>query len=147
MFHYTASGLDNIWLKNGYQLYTTGDGTGFSIHDLDNLHKAIAIGIAEKSAPMTGKEFRFLRVELDLSQKAIGDLMDKSDQMIANWEKGNNEIPVLADAAMRNLYLESIGCSPISGLLNKLKDLDREIHELKLELEETQDGWKLQQCA
>ena len=147
MFHYTASGLDNIWLKNGYQLHTIGDGTGFSIRDLDNLHKAIAIGIVEKSAPMIGKEFRFLRIELDLSQKAIGDLMDKSDQMIAKWEKGDHEIPVLADAAMRNLYMESIGSSPISGLLNKLKDLDREIHELKLELEETQDGWKLQQCA
>jgi DNA-binding transcriptional regulator YiaG len=147
MIQYTASGLDNIWLKNGYKIHDTGHGSGISIHDLDNLHKVIAKGIVEKAAPLTGKEFRFLRIELDLSQKAIGDLMDKTDQMIANWEKGNNDIPVLADAAMRNLYMESIGCSPISGLLNKLKDLDRQIHELKLELEETQDGWQLQACA
>lgn len=148
MIHYTASGLDNIWLKNGYKIHETGDGRGISIHDLDNLHRVIAQQIiVGKAAPLTGKEFRFLRIELDLSQKAIGDLMGKTDQMIANWEKGNHEIPVLADAAMRNLYMESIGCSPISGLLNKLKDVDRQMHESKLELEETQNGWQLQACA
>jgi DNA-binding transcriptional regulator YiaG len=148
MFHYTASGLDNIWLKNGYKTYNAMEGGGFSIHDLDNLHKAISLGIVKKEAPLTGKEFRFLRIELDLSQKAIGDLMDKTDQMVANWEKGNHSIPVLADAAMRTLYMESIGGSPISGLLKKLKDLDRQIHELKFELEETQEGgWQFSECA
>jgi transcriptional regulator with XRE-family HTH domain len=94
------------------------------------LHAAIAEVIVNKSAPLTGKEFRFLRIELDFSQKAIGDLMDYSDQQIANWEKGKGDIPVLADAAMRNFYRESVGGSMISGLLNKLKDLDRQIHEL-----------------
>jgi len=147
MYQYTACGLDNIWLKNGYEISESPDGRGVSIHDLDSLHKLIAEGVVNKPAPLNGKEFRFLRMEMDLSQKAVGDLMDKTDQMIARWEKGSNAVPVLADVAIRNLYMESIGKTPIAGLLKELSHLDRQIHELKIELEETQQGWKYEACA
>lgn len=147
MYHYTSCGLDNIYLKNGYEISNGLEGKGVSIHDLDTLHNAIAKGIIGKPAPISGKEFRFLRIEMDLSQKAVGDLMDKTDQMIAKWEKGTHEVPVLADKAIRDLYMDSIGESPISDLLKKLKDLDREIHELNFQLSETEEGWKLDRCA
>lgn len=147
MYQYTACGLDNIWLKNGYEISESPDGRGVSIHDLDSLHKLIADGVVNKPAPLNGKEFRFLRMEMDLSQKAVGDLMDKTDQMIARWEKGSNAVPVLADVAIRNLYMESIGKTPIAGLLKELSNLDRQLHELKIELEETQQGWKYEACA
>ena len=144
MYHYTLSGLDNIWLKNGYQEHEYGGQKGISIHDLDGLHRKIALSIVNKKAPISAKEFKFLRIEMDMSQKLIGDLMGKSDQMIAHWEKGNSAIPVLADKAIRDLYMESIGGSPIAGLLGELKDLDRQLHDLKIQLEETGDGWGIQ---
>jgi putative transcriptional regulator len=147
MYHYKSCGLDNIYLVNGFDVHETADGKTYGIHNFDELHKAIAIGIAKKAAPLTGKEFRFLRVELDLSQKSMGDLMEKSEQTIANWEKGNRRISRLADAAIRNLYLDSIGEGEIGGLLKKLAQLDRRIHEYQLQLEETKEGWKLKECA
>lgn len=149
MYQYTACGLDNVWLKNGYEEHETAQGKGVSIHDIDGLHHAIAHSIAHKSAPLTGKEFRFLRIELDLSQKAVGDLMDKTDQMVAKWEKGENSVPRLADAAIRNYYLESIGDAPISLLLSKLAKLDRQLHEIEIKLEEIEgNGWQeVADCA
>ncbi len=147
MYHYTSCGLDNIYLKNGYATSDGAEGKGVAIHDMDALHRVIAKGIVDQSAPISGKEFRFLRIELDLSQKAVGDLMDKTDQMIANWEKGNNSIPVLADKAIRDIYMDSIGESHIADFLTKLKDLDRQIHKIKFQFSETEDGWQLDQCA
>ncbi|WP_252176962.1 helix-turn-helix domain-containing protein [Endozoicomonas sp. 4G] len=109
MYHYSACGLDNIYLANGFRKTNSPSGEGVSIHNIDGLHEAIARGLISKEAPLRAKEFRFLRIELDLSQKALGKLLDKSDQVIAKWEKGANEIPVQADRALRDLYMESVG--------------------------------------
>ena len=147
MFHYTACGLDNVWLKNGYDEHDTKEGKGVSIHNLDELHTAIGHSLAHKNAPLTGKEFRYLRIELDFSQKAIGDILEKTDQTIANWEKDNVALPRLADAAIRTLYLESVGDEPISGLITKLADLDRKLHEARIELEELQGEWHTLEAA
>ena len=144
MYHYTACGLDNIYLKNGYVETNSPSGTGISIHDIDGLHKAIAKGLVKMEALLQPKEFRFLRLELDLSQKGLGNLLGKSDQCVAKWEKGEQHIPVLADKAVRDLYMESIGEGAIAGLLKTLADLDRKIHELRLSLEETDHGWDLE---
>lgn len=141
MYHYKACGLDNIRLANGYVINETASGKGVSIRDLDGLHMAIAKNLVEKKARLSPKEFRFLRIELDLSQKVLGMTMDKTDQSIAKWEKGTQDIPLLADVAIRNLYMESIGNGPVAGILSKLAQLDREIHEMELELEAADEGW------
>ncbi len=142
MYQYTTCGLDNVWLKNGFEIHKCGDGEGISIHNLDGLHKAISLEIIQSPQPLTGREFRFLRIELDLSQKAVGDLMEKTDQSIAKWEKGNHPIPRLADKAIRDLYMESIGEGVIAGLLSQMAQLDREVHEVSLQLEEIGGEWK-----
>ena len=147
MYHYTSCGLDNIFLKNGYEESSGEEEKGIAIHDRDSLHQVIAKVIVDIPAPISGKEFRFLRIELDLSQKVLGELMDKSDQIIAKWEKGESPIPVLADKAIRDTYMESIGESHIAELLTKLKELDRERYEIEFQPLETEDGWKLNQCA
>lgn len=142
MYHYTECGLDNIWLKNGYEELPTETGSAYSVHNIDGLHETIALGLIRKQAPLTGKEFRFLRIELDLSQKALGDLLGKTDQQIANWEKGKNDIPVMADALIRQYCSEKMHKdSKLSELLDALKDLDRRLHELRFALEETAVGW------
>ena len=39
MIHYTSCGLQNIWLKNGYEVIETAYGKATSIHDVEGLHK------------------------------------------------------------------------------------------------------------
>ncbi|MBS54988.1 MAG: transcriptional regulator [Oceanospirillaceae bacterium] len=141
MYHYTMCGLENVYLKNGYEQKETPSGKVVSIHDLDGLHKAIGKGLATKDSELTAKEFKFLRGELDLSQRTLGMLMEKSDQIIAKYEKGEQAIPRLVDKSIRDLYMESIGEGPIANLLQKLAQLDRKNRELTLELEETESGW------
>jgi putative transcriptional regulator len=142
MYQYNGCGLDNVWLKNGFEVHKSGQDTGLSIHNLDGLHRAIALTIIHSPHPITGQEFRFIRIELDLSQKFLGNLMDKSDQSIAKWEKGEQAIPRLADKAIRDLYSESIGEGVIAGLLSQMAQLDREVHEHSLKLEEVKGEWQ-----
>ena len=135
MYHYISCGLDNIYLKNGFTIEDGPHGKGVSIKDIDGLHAAIAKGVVNKKGIITPKEFKFLRHELDLSQKALGTLLDKSDQIVAKWEKGESDIHILVDKAIRDIYQESIGEGHISGLLDTMAKLDRSIHEIDLEIE------------
>ena len=84
-YHYTDSGLDNIWLIGGVEHLDTPHGPASAIHDLDDLHHAIALDIIS-SESMSAQEFRFLRVELELSQRALARLLKATEQQVHRWE-------------------------------------------------------------
>lgn len=105
MYEYKASGLDGIFLKNGYSLVETAYGGGVAIDDLDGLHMAIAADIIRQQTPMTGHQFRFLRKEQDLVQSELAAMLRIDVQTVANWEKkGVDAVPGPADFAMRAFY-------------------------------------------
>ena len=86
MYHYTESGLQNVWLKNGYTMKKTPYGKGASIQDIEGLHKLIGSLIAKKPK-LTGAKLRFLRKEMGLSQRALGELVGTSEQNVSLWER------------------------------------------------------------
>ncbi len=108
VLHYTDCGLDNIYLSNGFE-YECHDGEKYlTIHNLDGLHEAIGLHIVlEKKAP-NGKEIRFLRTEMGLSQHELGAKLGVSDQSVARWEKGHTDIPGTAVFAFKVLYIFSL---------------------------------------
>ena len=71
-YRYTESGLTNVWLANGYTIRKTKYGEGVSIHDMDGLHRALARALSNKPR-LTGTEVRFLRKEMGLSQRGLGE--------------------------------------------------------------------------
>ena len=71
MYHYKECGLDNVRLANGYTVHKTPYGEGVSISDADQLHEVLALAVANKSGRISGKELRFLRSMLDLSQPVV----------------------------------------------------------------------------
>jgi DNA-binding transcriptional regulator YiaG len=87
-FHYTASGLHNIFLLNGVTIEDTSYGPMVEIKNLNGLHHAIGLYIIEKPEPMTGAEFRFLRKQMELTQDELARVMKTTDQTVANYEKG-----------------------------------------------------------
>ena len=103
-YHYLASGLDNVFLLNGVSVDKTSYGPMVTIRNLNGLHRAIGLQIFEKEEPLTGPEFRFLRKQMELSQRELAELMKISDQTIANYEKGRTELGP-ADPLMRLQYL------------------------------------------
>lgn len=140
-YHYTESGLNKIYLANGYEHIDTEFGKATTVHNPQGLHDAIGLSICQKSH-ITGAEFRFLRKELDLSQSALGKNMGITDQAIAKWEK-TGKVPKTADRFIRLIYLEKLqGNVKITELLNKISELDRKEYD-KMLIEETATGWQL----
>jgi putative transcriptional regulator len=61
MLHYTDGGLKNVWLLNGFEIRKTPYGKGVAIHDIDGLTNTICLALTNKSSPLTGVEFRYVR--------------------------------------------------------------------------------------
>ena len=91
-FHYSASGLNNIYLLNGVIEEVTDYGKMVHVENINGLQHAIGLHIIEKDEPMSGAEFRFLRKQMQLTQAQLGASLKVSDQTIANYEKGNTAL-------------------------------------------------------
>lgn len=140
-YHYTESGLRNIWLASGYDVVETSYGTGVAIHDVAGLHRAIGEELAKKSR-ITGAELRFLRKEMDMSQRALGQLIGVTDQAVAKWEK-TGRIPKTADRMIRLIYLEHIGGNVrIISTIERINDTDRTEYT-RMTAEESDGGWRI----
>lgn len=140
MYHYTESGLQNIYLANGFKTRQVDGGKAVSIIDLEGLHKAIGRNLARKGH-LTGGEFRFLRKELDLSQKRIGALVGKGEEAVSKWER-QGHVPSSASRMLQAIYLESIdGDIAFRKLVEELAELDR-THQAKVIFEDSGVGWR-----
>lgn len=104
--HYTESGLDNVWLQGGVARHVTPYGAGVAIDDVDGLNAAIANWIVERKSYWRGRELKFLRKRLDLSQKGLADLLGYSDQQVRRWENDVAEMPNPASRLLRLLVRE-----------------------------------------
>lgn len=143
MFHYTSCGLQNVWLKNGYTEIQTDYGPATSIHDIEGLHKVIGLNLVNTKPKLSGAEVRFLRKELDLPQGQLASLLGVSEVTVRGWENHRTKITKPADKLLRMLYVEHVtGQSRVRGLIDDLAKLNRKVHSIRLEMEETESGWK-----
>lgn len=141
MYHYTESGLQNVWLENGYAVVKTKHGKGVSIHDVEGLHRMIGKALAMQPK-LTGGELRFLRKEMSMSQSALSALVGTSEQNVSLWERRGG-IPRTADRLVRLIYLEHMGNNPkVRELIDRLNLLDREQKLGKLTFSEHSGKWK-----
>jgi DNA-binding transcriptional regulator YiaG len=141
MYHYTESGLPNVYLTNGFEKISTPYGEAVSIHDLEGLHQALARAIVEKKE-ITGAELRFLRKEMGLSQSGLAAFLGVQEQTVSLWErKPKQKVPATAERFVRVIYLEHVnGNAEVRKLLEVIADLDEAV-SANLVLEETEDGW------
>jgi putative transcriptional regulator len=140
MYHYTESGLSNVWLVNGYSVRKFEGEPAVSITDADELHRVIGRALSCKPY-LTAVELRFLRKELGLSQKRLADMLGTSEQTVSLWER-RGKMPKGYDRIIRALYLEHLdGNVKIQELIERLVELDQ-IEEEKLIFQDTGTGWK-----
>ena len=145
--HYRECGLDYVYLLNGFTFKQTKYGETISIHDIDGLHRVIGLYLVREKKRLTGADVRFLRHELDLSQRMLGELLDKSSQTVARWEKDQVRIDGPADRLLRLLYEKHAGGrSRIRTLLQRLAELDSGREE-QIQFEDTEKGWQLHIAA
>ena len=144
MYHYTECGLSNVFLKNGFIVGKFEDEEYTSIDDMNGLHKAIAQVVVDRNSPLTHEEFKFLRIELNVSQKVLGTRFGVSEQTIARYEKKASAIPRTTDAALRSLYMESLEKNnPVSYFLDLLSDVEAIVAAKEILLEEVKEHWEV----
>ena len=141
MYKFSDGGLRNVWLANGFTVKKTPYGDAVAIEDVPGLTRAICAALTKKPGRLTGAEFRYLRLHLRSSQKALGQLFGTSEQAIAIWEK-TSKIPLLADKHLRLLWAErDDGNETIKRLMDRLNIVER-VTQSRLVLRETRTGWK-----
>ena len=132
MYHYTESGLDNVYITEGFSLEETDYGKTVSIADTEGLHAAIGRSLVDSPALLTGAEFRFLRLEMDISQRRLAALIGADEQAVRRWEKARGKsVKGPGDRMMRVLYMQFMNDSEIRGKIERLAELDVLSHPAK----------------
>jgi DNA-binding transcriptional regulator YiaG len=122
-YHYTECGLNDVYLTNGFSV--DKDGALFIEH-IHQLHDAIGLRIVQSSDRLNGKEIRFIRHHLDLSQKAFGELLGVTYLTVLRWEKGEKPIQKTADHLIRTIYSGQLSKhQPIMEMLSAIVDMDK----------------------
>lgn len=142
-FHYTASGLDYVWLTNGFTVKETAHGRGVSITDAEGLHRAIANAIVTGGRPLRGQEVRFLRSVLDLSQKSLGRVLGLDRSTVSRWEgEPNVPLPDQSERLLRMYYaLHNEGDAVARELTELLQEEDEDERQLFDKAPRIQLGW------
>jgi DNA-binding transcriptional regulator YiaG len=118
-YHFKASGLPNVYLRNGVKIERDADyGELVSIDHLPDLIMAIAFSLVRKPDRLTGAEMRFLRKRLGATQSDLGAELWVSEQTVANYEKGKTDAGP-ADRALRFLFLAHVAND--TGLAEELR--------------------------
>lgn len=141
-YHYTECGLDDVYLLNGVKRHKTPYGSGVAIEKAMELHEAIGTHMCLHKASLNGKEFRFLRKLMDLTQSEVASYLGCDVQSVARWEKGKTDVNPAAEKLLRILYLGSRKHKiDAAELIKLLSGLDEKITERQV-FEETSKGWR-----
>jgi DNA-binding transcriptional regulator YiaG len=144
MYHYTEGGLDKVYLADGYEFVETPAGMTVRIKDIDGLHEAIGRTLACEKKNLSGKEIKFLRHEMLMSQAVLAKLLEVGEQTVHRWEKGKAEIPKPAETLVRFLYGEHIKDRGVLGIrrrLERLADLEDVLDQNRINLQQSNRGW------
>jgi transcriptional regulator with XRE-family HTH domain len=108
-YRYTESGLDNVLIE-GAQLIADDEGEGtVTLPNVRGLHRAIAAAIVGKPSSLTGRELRFLRTELEMTQAQLARIVHREPLAISRWERGEiSEIEPNAEMIVRLLARERL---------------------------------------
>ncbi|WP_417318350.1 helix-turn-helix transcriptional regulator [Emcibacter sp.] len=119
-FNYTECGLDNVVIS-GIDIVTdhAGEET-FQIPNIIGLHKVIAASIIKQPHGMSPNELRFLRTEMGETQAQLAELVNKDQQTVGRWERGECPIETNIETIIRLHAAEVLGIQvdmPIADLV------------------------------
>lgn len=108
IYRYTESGLDNVFIGGMEPCIDDHGEKVFHIPNPNELHKVIAKGIVAHPKGISGKELRFLRTEMGMTQAELAKLVHFDAQTVARWEKGKWTIDSAAEALVRILAVQRL---------------------------------------
>jgi DNA-binding transcriptional regulator YiaG len=124
-YEYKESGLEGIFLHNGYDIMEHGGECFVSVVDTEGLHRRIGEFLVANRKEFSPTELRFLRKTMDLTQSELGRWMGKDSQTVARWEKGQTPIPTVADRLLRAIFLlQTMSPEERENFMHLLKDIE-----------------------
>jgi putative transcriptional regulator len=145
-YHYKGCGLDNVYLHGGVTYIDTPRGKAVHIENIEGLHRAIGYWLVHEKKNLTGREFRFLRNEINLTQQNLAALLNTDVQNVGRWEREEAEkVPGPAQVVIRLLYDEQVnGNKAITEPLRHLAELDEQFgEEDEVKFEAGPEGWSI----
>lgn len=143
--HYTACGLDYVYLFDGFDLYEDEDGDiSYAIHNAEKLHEAIAYGVITEVPHLRGMELRFLRSFLKVSQGCLAKCLKRTRAMVANWEKNpEGDLPDQTEILLRMFVMEHLkGNTTLKRMFRILESIENS-QDGELLLENKKDHWDI----
>jgi putative zinc finger/helix-turn-helix YgiT family protein len=105
-YHYTESGLPNIYLKNvKWARCSKCNDVHVEISRIGQLHRCIASYVVLKNNFLTGPDMVFLRKMLKKTQRAMADDLGISEVSLNRWENENRGHTKAMDTLFRMIYL------------------------------------------
>lgn len=142
-YHYTESGLDWVYLANGFTWHETPYGAGIAVRHVDGLHAAIAHAVIGSPRQIRGQEVRFLRTMLDLSQEELARALGVKRVQVARWEGARTKpLPGTADRALRLFYAGKSGGGRLVAQIVELCDDIEAARRASEVFRETRQGWE-----
>ena len=72
------------------------------------LHKVIAMGIVSRTTGISGRELRFLRMEMGLTQAELANKVKRDVQTVGRWERGECPIEANAETLIRLIAIDRL---------------------------------------
>jgi DNA-binding transcriptional regulator YiaG len=108
-YRYTDCGLDNVIVDGVNFVVDDARDRSVCIPNVNALHLAIAEGIVTQKFGMSGKELRFLRTEIGLTQAELAKLVHREPLAVSRWERGECPLDGNTEAVIRVLAVEALG--------------------------------------
>lgn len=107
-YQYTECGLDNVFIEGMAVVQDHAGEETLEIASIGLLHSVIAEGIVMLPSKMSGRELRFLRTEMGLTQEKLADVLKVTLLTVSRWEREESPIKDTAEMLIRLMAVEHL---------------------------------------
>lgn len=142
MTAYPHFALQNLYLVNGYHEIETSYGPAREYDREDELEQCVRRVLLRKPESLRGWDLRFLRNGLALSQADFGNMIGRTEQSVARWEKNSKALPKFVDLMIRVRFAAKFEPGmEVEEILSYVDGTARKLPE-KILLSLTEAGWE-----
>jgi DNA-binding transcriptional regulator YiaG len=121
-YHYKECGLDNVLIQGMMPCVDDDGDPVVTIPNIGGLHEAIAGAIVSHTAGMSGKELRFLRTEMGMTQAQLAKVVHHDTQSVGRWERSEHPIEPTAEALIRLLAIQRLRLDVEESTIEQLSE-------------------------
>lgn len=111
-YRYTECGLDNVIIEGMEVVIDDAGEETYTIPYINELHRIIAHAIIVHEHGISGKELRFLRTEMGITQEEMATLLHAGRVSVSRWERGESPMDSQTEFMIRVLAAEKLGIDP-----------------------------------